>query len=91
MSVNRALIVVVAGVLFAAAGAATAGSLSSDRQVEFFASGIHQFYVWCPGANDFLASAAGSNGQDAQMKLYNSVKTSGKSCWPMWQGRVAGF
>ena len=52
MSVSRILVVAVAGVLCAPAGVAAAGNLSSDRQVDFFASGTHQFYVWCPGTHD---------------------------------------
>ena len=33
----------------------------------------------------------GKNAEDAQMKLYDSVKAKGKnSCWPVWQGRVPG-
>jgi hypothetical protein len=91
MSINRILVIAVAGVVFAAAGVAAAGSLSSDRQVDFFASGTHQFYVWCSGTDDYVATAKGSNAEDAQMTLYNAAKASGKSaCWPVWQGRVAG-
>ena len=47
MLLKRVLIVAVASVLFAAAGAAAAGNFSLDRQVDYFASGTHQFYVWC--------------------------------------------
>lgn len=91
MSIRRILIVAVSGVLCAAAGVAAAGNLASDRQVDFFASGTHQFYVWCPGNHDYLATAEGTDAQDAQMKLYKATKASGKSaCWPVWQGRVAG-
>ena len=91
MSMNRILVLATAGILCAAAGVAAAGNLSSDRQVDFFASGTHQFYVWCPGTHDYMAAAEGADAQDAQMKLYKTTKASGKSaCWPVWQGRVAG-
>ena len=90
MLIKRILVLAVAGVLCAAAGVAVAGNLSSDRQVDFFASGTHQFYVWCAGSNDFMATAAGANAEDAQMKLYNATKASGRTaCWPVWQGRIA--
>ena len=78
MSVSRILVVAVAGVLCAPAGVAAAGNLSSDRQVDFFASGTHQFYVWCPGTHDYMATARGTDAEDAQMKLYNTTKVSGR-------------
>jgi hypothetical protein len=91
MLIKRVLIVAVASVLFAAAGAAAAGNFSLDRQVDYFASGTHQFYVWCSGTRDYMAIAEGINAEDAQMKLYNTAKASGKlACWPVWQGRAAG-
>jgi hypothetical protein len=91
MSINRILVAGVAGVLFAAAGVAAAGNLSSNRQIDFFATGTHKFYVWCSGINDYLATAESSNAEDAQMKLYNAAKAAGRpACWPVWQGRVAG-
>jgi hypothetical protein len=91
MIATRVLVAAVGGILFAAAGVAAAGNFSSDRQVDFFAAGTHQFYVWCSGASDYVASAEGANAEEAQMKLYNAAKVAGKtSCWPVWQGRVAG-
>jgi hypothetical protein len=91
MIVKRVLAAAIGGVLFAAAGVAAAGNFSSDRQVDFFARGTHQFYVWCSGKDDYVATAVGANAEDAQMKLYNEVKKAGKfSCWPVWQGRVSG-
>jgi hypothetical protein len=91
MIMKRVLIAAVGGVLFAAAGVAAAGNFSSDRQVDFFAQGTHQFYVWCSGSGDYVATADGANAEEAQMKLYNAAKAAGKStCWPVWQGRVAG-
>jgi len=90
MIVTRILVAAVGGVLFAAAGVAAAGNFSSDRQVDFFAKGTHQFYVWCGGKGDYLASTEGSNAEDAQMRLYNQAKKAGKlACWPVWQGRVS--
>ena len=90
MVVRRALAAALCGVLFAAAGVAVAGNFSSDRQVDFFAKGTHQFYVWCSGTNDYVATAEGNDAEEAQMKLYNAAKEAGKpTCWPVWQGRVA--
>jgi hypothetical protein len=90
MMLRRALAAALCGVLFAAAGVAVAGNFSSDRQVDFFAQGTHQFYVWCSGTNDYVATAEGNNAEEAQMKLYNAAKSAGKAaCWPVWQGRVA--
>lgn len=91
MSVKRILGAAIGGVLFAAAGAAVAGNFSSDAQTDYFAKGTHQFYVWCSQSGDYTANAEGKNAEDAQMKLYNAAKANGKaSCWPVWQGRVAG-
>jgi hypothetical protein len=87
----RGLVAAVGGVLVAAAGVAAAGNFSSDRQVDFYAEGTHQFYVWCAGAGDHSATAKGMNAEDAQLALYRTIKTAGKTaCWPVWQGRVAG-
>ena len=90
MNARRILAAAIGGILFAAAGVAAAGIFASDRQVDFFAEGTHQFYVWCSGNKDYLATAQGANAEEAQMKLYNAAKDSGKAaCWPVWQGRVA--
>jgi len=87
----KLLAAAVGGVLFAAAGVAAAGNFASDRQVDFFAKGQHQFYVWCGTGSDYVATAQGTNAEDAQMKLYGAAKAAGKtSCWPVWQGRVSG-
>jgi hypothetical protein len=91
MTVKRVLAAAFGGVLFAAAGIAAAGNFASDRQGDFFAAGTHQFYVWCSGTGDYVATAQGANAEEAQMKLYNAAKAAGRSaCWPVWQGRVAG-
>ena|SRR6516164_5748652 len=91
MIIKRVLVAAIGGVLFAAAGVAAAGNFSSDKQVDFFTKGTHQFYVWCSAGGDYIATAQGANAEDAQMKLYTATKASGKaSCWPVWQGRVAG-
>ena len=79
------------GLMFAAAGVAAAGNFVSSADTDFYAGGTHQFYVWCAGANDSSATASGVNAEDAQLKLYQSLKASGHStCWPVWQGRVGG-
>ncbi|HWA89556.1 MAG TPA: hypothetical protein VG889_05935 [Rhizomicrobium sp.] len=74
-----------------AAGVAAAGNFSSSHQTDFFAAGTHHFYVWCAGGHDYTATETGSSASDAQMKLYDKNKKAGRStCWPVWQGRVAG-
>jgi hypothetical protein len=91
MIVTRVLVAAVGGIVFAAAGVAAAGNSASDRQVDFFAEGTHQFYVWCSGSGDYVATAKGANAEDAQMALYHATKAAGKTaCWPVWQGRVSG-
>ena len=91
MIILRVFAAAVGGVLFAAAGVAAAGNFASDRQVDFFAKGTHQFYVWCRSGGDYVATIDGTNAEEAQMKLYTAVKDAGKtSCWPVWQGRVSG-
>jgi len=91
MIATRILVTAVGAVLFAAAGVAAAGNFASDRQVDFFAGGTHQFYVWCGNGDDYLATVEGRNAEEAQMKLYGDVKAAGKTaCWPVWQGRVSG-
>jgi len=91
MIAMRILAAAVGGILFAAAGVAAAGNFASDKQVDFFANGTHQFYVWCGSGADYFATAEGMNAEDAQMKLYGAAKAAGKTaCWPVWQGRVSG-
>jgi hypothetical protein len=91
MIATRILVASIGGILFAAAGVAAAGNFASDRQVDFFAEGTHQFYVWCAGTGDYSSTARGINAEDAQLSLYRSIKSAGKTtCWPVWQGRVAG-
>jgi hypothetical protein len=90
MIVKRVLAAAVGGILFAAAGVAAAGNFASDRQVDYFASGTHQFYVWCGKDADYLVTAEGANAEDAQMKLYAEAKAAGQTkCWPVWQGRIS--
>ena len=87
---KRFLAVSIGGVLCAAAGVAAASNFASDRQVDYFASGTHQFYVWCAGQRgDYMTTAAGTSAEEAQMNLYGSLKRAGKlTCWPVWQGRI---
>jgi hypothetical protein len=89
MTTMRVLAAVAGGVLVAIAGVAVASNFTSTRQSDFFAPGKHQFYVWCAGSSDYVATASGRNAEDAQMKLYDASKAHGRStCWPVWQGRV---
>lgn len=88
---RRILAAAAGGVIFAAAGVAAAGNFISSADTAFYSSGKHQFYVWCAGSADALTTAAGANAEDAQLKLYQSLKSRGRStCWPVWQGRVGG-
>jgi hypothetical protein len=88
---KRILAAITAGLMFALAGAAAAGSFVSSADTDFFSGGKHQFYVWCAGSPDTMAIASGLNAEDAQLKLYDSLKAKGHStCWPVWQGRVGG-
>ncbi|HVZ68272.1 MAG TPA: hypothetical protein VG891_02335 [Rhizomicrobium sp.] len=90
MMKRRILGAIVGGVIVAAAGVATATSLTYSRQSDFVSPGNHEFYVWCAGGSDYMAEQAGANAEDAQLKLYNAVKAGGKTnCWPVWQGRVS--
>ena len=86
----RIIVAVIGGMIFVAAGVAVAANMASNRQIDFFASGTHQFYVWCAGGKDYIASAHGVSAEDAQLKLYNDAKAKGHStCWPVWQSRLA--
>jgi len=90
VALSRVLIAVAGGVMVAAAGVAVAANFGSTKQTDFFASGKHQFYVWCSNGSDFTAMQRGTSAEDAQMKLYNAGKANGHSaCWPVWQGRVS--
>jgi hypothetical protein len=90
MTIKRTLAAAVGGVLLAAGSVALGANFNSSKQVDFFASGQHQFYVWCAGGRDYTALSKGKNAEDAQMKLYDSAKAKGNStCWPVWQGRVS--
>jgi len=87
----RILAAAAGGVIFAAAGVAAAGNFASSADTDFFTPGHHQFYVWCAGSSDHMAVASGSDAEDAQMRLYESLKAGGHStCWPVWQGRLSG-
>jgi len=88
---RRILAAMAGGLIFAAAGVAAAGNFVSSADTDFFSGGKHQFYVWCTGSSDSMATSSGRNAEDAQLKLYQSLKASGRStCWPVWQGRVSG-
>jgi hypothetical protein len=89
MSMRRILAAAAGGVLVAVAGVAVAANFTSSAQTDFYSPGKHQFYVWCAGGSDYMASESGANAEDAQMKLYHQTKAHGKNtCWPIWQGRV---
>ena len=90
MTMKRVLGAAVGGIMVAVAGVAVAANFTSSKQSDFFAPGKHQFYVWCAGGTDYMAMQNGQSAEDAQMRLYNATKASGKtSCWPVWQGRVS--
>ena len=89
MTMRRIIAAAAGGVMVAVAGVAMAATFTSSGQNDFFAPGKHQFYVWCAGSSDYMATAVGKNAEDAQMKLYDSAKAHGNSaCWPVWQGRL---
>lgn len=91
MRVNRILAAIAGGAIAAAAGVAVASNLLSSAHSDFYAPGEHQFYVWCAGSSDHMATEPGRNAEDAQMKLYAAEKLLGHAtCWPVWQGRVGG-
>jgi hypothetical protein len=90
MTTKRILAAAAGGVLVAIAGVAMAATFSSSARTAFYSPGKHQFYVWCAGGSDYMATAGGANAEDAQMKLYDASKAHGRSaCWPVWQGRVS--
>jgi len=92
MSISRLLVAAGAGLFCLGAGVAAAGNISSDQSIDFYAGGTHQFFVWCPNGDDYMASAQGVDAEDAQMNLYTATKASGEtSCWPVWQGRLEGI
>ncbi len=89
MAMRRVLAAAVGGVMVAVAGVAVAANFTSSGRNDFFSPGKHQFYVWCAGGHDYMATETGQNAEDAQTKLYDAVKAEGKStCWPVWQGRI---
>lgn len=89
MTMRRIIAAAAGGVMVAVAGVAVAANFTSSGQNDFFAPGKHQFYVWCAGSSDYMATAVGKNAEDAQMKLYDLAKAHGNSaCWPVWQGRL---
>ena len=91
MASRKFLATVIGGIVVVAAGVAVADNYASTKQTDFFAPGRHQFYVWCAGGKDYTATQNGKSAEDAQLKLYNAVKSIGRSaCWPVWQGRVSG-
>lgn len=84
----RVIGVMMAGAIFGA-GVAAAGSFTSSADTDFYASGHHQFYMWCPASKDYMATGTGRSAEDAQLRLYDASKATGHtSCWPVWQGRI---
>ena len=85
----RVLAVSAAGVMFVGAGVAVAGSFTSSAQSDFYAAGHHEFYMWCPASQDYMTTETGKDAEDAQLRLYDATKASGREgCWPVWQGRI---
>lgn len=85
----RVLGILAAGAIFTGAGVAAAGSFASSAQTDFYASGEHEFYMWCPASANFTATETGKNAEDAQLRLYEASIAAGHSaCWPVWQGRA---
>jgi hypothetical protein len=85
----RVLGILAVGALITGAGVAAAGNFTSSAQSDFYASGEHQFYMWCPASGSHMATETGKNAEDAQLRLYETSKAAGHSaCWPVWQGRA---
>ncbi|HTT83197.1 MAG TPA: hypothetical protein VMF67_06935 [Rhizomicrobium sp.] len=86
---KRFLVILAAGAIFTGAGVAAAGNFTSSAQSDFYAPGEHQFYMWCPASEDYMATETGRNAEDAQLRLYDASKAAGRAgCWPVWQGRL---
>jgi hypothetical protein len=91
MKITSLLGATVAGLIVAAAGIAMAGNSTSTKHEDYASAGTHQFYVWCTGTPDFMATEYGDSAADAQMRLYEESKKAGRTnCWPVWQGRLSG-
>lgn len=89
MTMRRALAAIAGAMIFAGAGIAAAGNVTSAAHDDYFSPGEHQFYVWCAASADYMTTQNGQSAEDAQLRLYDAVKASGRpSCWPVWQGRV---
>ncbi|MGC8534715.1 MAG: hypothetical protein ACP5QR_04180 [Rhizomicrobium sp.] len=88
---RRVMAATVAVVLAAIAGIAVAETMSASDRSDYDAPGRHQFYVWCADGKNYTTSEQGADAAAAQIKLYDALKASGRlSCWPIWQGRMAG-
>ena len=57
----------IAFVALGIAGVAVASNLTSSRHSDFFSPGKHQFYVWCSGQSDYVATAKGNNAEEARV------------------------
>lgn len=91
MATHRLFGAIFGGLLVIAAGVAVADTLTAAKPTDFFASGKHQFYVWCAKGGDYTTTQSGASAEDAQMKLYDAVKAAGHAtCWPVWQGKISG-
>jgi hypothetical protein len=89
MTKRRVLGILAAAAIFTGAGVAAAGNFTTSAQTDFYASGQHQFYLWCPASTSHMAAETGRNAEDAQLRLYEASKAAGHSaCWPVWQGRA---
>lgn len=87
--IKRVLVSLAAAAILTGAGVAAAGSFTSSAQTDYYASGEHQFYMWCPASTNYMATETGKDAEDAQLRLYESAKATGHSaCWPVWQGRA---
>ena len=91
MKIRRIWPVALGCAALAAASIAAASNFTTAAHSDFYSAGRHQFYVWCGGAGDHMAIESGKDAEDAQLRLYEQAKAAGQtSCWPVWQGRIAG-
>jgi hypothetical protein len=68
-------------------------SLDGSFETGAYASGTHEFYMYCvPPVADYYSQSQGSDYKDAQMKAYEQAKQQqgGIKCWPVWRGLVKG-
>lgn len=89
MKIQHLLAGIAGSALFATACMAATSNITSSHRTDYYASGKHQFYVWCATGNDRIAFQDGATAMDAQAKLAQSgVAAAQGGCQLTWQGRI---